>query len=203
VRQGAVTGKRPDPGDKREVSYHGPDPAGSPVCAASARHDWGMADKQLTNAEARSRITELVKESRTCMLTTIADDGRQVSRPMGLQESEFDGVLWFFSLADSGKAQQIQAQPEVNVAFANPKGNTWVSIAGAATREFDKGKAALLWTPFLEPWFPDGIETPGLTLIRVQARTAAFWDSSGLMGQAKAAMTGKAHPPRHHLVDYP
>jgi general stress protein 26 len=162
-----------------------------------------MADKQLTNAEARSRITELVKESRICMLTTTADDGRQVSRPMGLQDSEFDGVLWFFAMADSSVAKQVQTHPQVNVAFGNPKGNMWVSIAGTATPEVDKGKASLLWNPSLEPWFPDGIETPGITLIRVQAQTADFWDSSGLMGQAKAMLTGKSGPAAHHGVTYP
>jgi general stress protein 26 len=162
-----------------------------------------MADKQLTNAQARARITELVREARTCMLTTTAEDGRQVSRPMGLQESEFDGVLWFFALSDSAKTRQIRAHPQVNVAFSNPKATTWVSIAGTATQESDVGKAALLWTPFLQPWFPDGVRTPGLTLIRVRARTAEFWDSPGLMGQAKARMTGKSEPARHQEVSYP
>jgi general stress protein 26 len=162
-----------------------------------------MADRPISNAEARSRITALVKESRICMLTTTAEDGRQVSRPMGLQESEFDGVLWFLSLADSAKTRQILAHPEVNVSFTNPKASTWVSISGTATREIDTGKAALLWMPFLQPWFPDGIDTPGLALIRVQARIAEFWDSPGLMGQAKAMVTRKPDPPAHHQVDYP
>ena len=163
-----------------------------------------MADKPITNAEARARVTELVKESRICMLTTTADDGSQVSRPMGLQESEFDGVLWFFSLADADATKQVRAHPQVNVSFANPKATTWVSIAGTASQEFDKGKASLLWTPFLEPWFPDGIETPGLTLIRVQARTAEWWDPPGVMGHAKAVMTGKnAGPGVHRQVEYP
>ena len=163
-----------------------------------------MADKPITNAEARARVTELVKESRICMLTTTTDDGSQVSRPMGLQESEFDGILWFFSLADADVAKQVQAHPQVNVSFANPKATTWVSIAGTASQEFDKGKASLLWTPFLEPWFPDGIETPGLTLIRVQAAHGQWWDPPGVMGHGKAVMTGKnAGPGVHRQVGYP
>ena len=159
--------------------------------------------KQLTNAEARAKVTELVRETRVCMLTTTAEDGQQVSRPMGLQDAEFDGVLWFFTRADSALSREIQAHPRVNVAFAGSKGGTWVSIAGTATQQLDPGKAALLWTPFLEPWFPDGAETPNLALVRVQAQTASIWDSPGLMGQAKAVMTGKADPAVHHQVDYP
>ena len=48
------------------------------------------------------------------------------------------------------------------------------------------------------------IATPGLTLIRVQARTAEWWDSPGLMGHAKAVVTGKtAGPGAHRVVEYP
>ncbi|MEU5944645.1 pyridoxamine 5'-phosphate oxidase family protein [Micromonospora sp. NPDC047465] len=50
-----------------------------------------MSNEPSSAADARRRVTELVREARICMLTTIAVDGRLVSRPMGLQEAEFDG----------------------------------------------------------------------------------------------------------------
>ena len=55
------------------------------------------------------------------MLTTMTESGKHVSRPMALQEVEFDGDLWFFCYDDSAKAAQIRSQPEVNVSFANDK----------------------------------------------------------------------------------
>ncbi|MCF0095097.1 pyridoxamine 5'-phosphate oxidase family protein [Micromonospora sp. MH99] len=155
-----------------------------------------MSNDPTSIAEARTRVTELVRAARICMLTTIALDGRQVSRPMGLQEAEFDGDLWFFAYADSAKVRQIRVNPEVNVAFSDQKHNAWVSVSGTATEGFDAERAQRLWNPVLKVWFPDGLDTPGLTLIKVHASSAEYWDSPSstvvnLLGFAKAAVTGQ------------
>src|SRR6185312_7810233 len=104
-----------------------------------------MSNDPTSIAEARTRVTELVRTARICMLTTTALDGRQVSRPMGLQEAEFDGDLWFFAHADSAKVRQIRVNPEVKVAFSDQRHNAWVSISGTATEGFDRDRAEQLW----------------------------------------------------------
>ncbi|MDG4782852.1 pyridoxamine 5'-phosphate oxidase family protein [Micromonospora sp. WMMD961] len=158
-----------------------------------------MSNESTSAAESRARITELARAARICMLTTIALDGRQVSRPMGLQEIEFDGDLWFFAYTDSAKVRQLRVNPEVNVAFSDQKHHAWVSISGTATEGFDRARAEQLWSPLLKAWFPDGLDTPGLTLIKVHATSAEYWDSPSstvvnLLGYAKAAVTGR--PPK-------
>lgn len=45
------------------------------------------------------------------MLITMTEDGQHVSRPMAVQEVEFDGDLWFFTYEDSDKVRQITAAP--------------------------------------------------------------------------------------------
>lgn len=126
--------------------------------------------------QARTRVTELIRDGRICMMTTMTADGRHVSRPMGLQEAEFDGDLWFFAFSDSSKASQIRQNPQVNVAFTT-KRDAWVSVSGRAELVDDRAKAAELWNPFLKAWFPDGLDTPTLTLIKVHAESAEYWDS--------------------------
>ncbi|MEU7972804.1 pyridoxamine 5'-phosphate oxidase family protein [Micromonospora sp. NPDC049089] len=167
-----------------------------------------MSHQPSSAAEARARVTGLARAARICMLTTTALDGRQVSRPMGLQEVEFDGELWFFAYADSAKVRQLRVNPEVNVAFSDQKHNAWVSISGTATEGFDRDRAERLWNPLLKAWFPDGLETPGLTLIKVHASSAEYWDSPNstvvnLLDYARAAVTGR--PPKageNHEVTY-
>lgn len=56
----------------------------------------------------RHHITKLVSNAKVAMLTTTAAKGKQVSRPMGLQEAESDGDLWFFADDDSAKVSQIR-----------------------------------------------------------------------------------------------
>lgn len=128
------------------------------------------------DAEARAKVTELIRGGRICMFTTMTPDGRHVSRPMGLQEAEFDGDLWFFSYEDSPKIAEIRAHPQANVAFGT-KNNAWVSVSGSAEVVHDRAIAERLWSPMLMGWFPDGLDTPGLTLIRVAAESAEYWDA--------------------------
>jgi general stress protein 26 len=44
-----------------------------------------------------AKVAELVERATICMLTTMTADGRHMTRPMALQEVEFDGDLWFFA----------------------------------------------------------------------------------------------------------
>ncbi|MFR9781010.1 pyridoxamine 5'-phosphate oxidase family protein [Micromonospora sp. MS34] len=166
-----------------------------------------MSDAPTTVTDARRRVTELVRDARICLLTTTSVDGRLVSRPMALQDTEFDGDLWFFTYADSAKVRQIRVNPEVNVGFSDQRRHAWVSVAGTAQEGWDAARAERLWSPLLRPWFPDGPDTSGLTLIKVHAGSAEYWDAPGgaavnLLG-ARAAVTGR--PPRaraNHEVSY-
>ncbi|MTD14649.1 pyridoxamine 5'-phosphate oxidase [Nakamurella sp. YIM 132087] len=132
-----------------------------------------MTEKQ----DDRDTVVELVKRARSAMLTTMTPDGDHVSRPMAVQEAEFDGDLWFFADENSDKIRDITAHPRVNVALANDSKNEWTSIAGTAEIVHDRAKAEQLWSKPLETWFPDGLDTPGLTLIKVQGDTAEYWDA--------------------------
>jgi general stress protein 26 len=150
-----------------------------------------------TDQEQRDKVKELVKGAKICMLTTMTADGRHVSRPMALQDVEFDGDLWFFAYSDSDLVSQIRTNPQVNVAFSDSGQHAWISISGTAARTDDPAKAKELWNPLLKAWFPDGLETPNLTLVKVHGETAEYWEAAHssrvvtMLGYAKAAVTGK------------
>jgi general stress protein 26 len=142
----------------------------------------------------RRHLNELMSNAKVAMLTTTTAEGKQVSRPMGLQEAEFDGDLWFFAYEDSAKVTQIKATPEVNVSFSDTKHSSWTSIAGRAEIVHDHAKAEELYTATLKAWFPEGLETPGLTLIKVHADTAEYWEGPSstvafVIGTVRAAVT--------------
>ncbi|MDT9595397.1 pyridoxamine 5'-phosphate oxidase family protein [Nocardioides zeae] len=145
--------------------------------------------------EGVAKVAELVDDARIAMLTTMTADGRHVSRPMALQEVEFDGDLWFFCHDDSDKVAQLRTNPQVNVSFSDQKNSAWTSVSGAATLVEDRAKAEELWSPALEIWFPDGLETPTLGLVKVHVETAEYWSASDsrvkrLIGGLRAAVTG-------------
>ena len=153
-------------------------------------------DTPSTPEQQREKVTELVQDARICMFTTMTADGRHVSRPMALQEVEFDGDLWFFAERVSRKVAHLAAHPEVNVTVGS--GATWVSLTGDALVVDDVVKKRELWNSAVEAWFPNGPEDPGVTLIKVTGESAEYWDTPGgrvasLLSFAKAKVTGKPY----------
>ncbi|MFN8111553.1 MAG: pyridoxamine 5'-phosphate oxidase family protein, partial [Thermoleophilia bacterium] len=101
---------------------------------------------------AMRKVTELLHDHRFGMLTTTAQDGTLVSRPMTMQEVEFDGDLWFFAERESRKIAHIGANPRVNVACGS--GTDWVSVSGSATVVDDRDRVHELWNGGAQAWFP-------------------------------------------------
>lgn len=145
--------------------------------------------------ESIKKLASLIKDIRFAMFTTTEDDGSLRSRPMATQEVEFDGDIWFFTAEHSGKVEEVQDHPQVNVAYAKPEANLWVSVSGTAEFTKDRAKMEELWKPVLKAWFPKGLEDPELSLIRVRASGAEYWDAPSnklvrLAGLARALVTG-------------
>ena len=52
----------------------------------------------------------------------------------------------------------------------------FLTIEGRASLIRDRGKFAEHWTKDLDAWFKDGIDTRGLTLIKVEVQRLRYWD---------------------------
>jgi len=142
------------------------------------------------------RLAELMKEFRFVMLTTAAADGSLHSRPMTMQERDFDGDLWFFTSADAPKVWEANREHQVNVSFSDPHRNTYISASGVAHLVRDKAKIEELWKPAYKLFFPKGLADPELALLKVSIQKAEYWDSpSSFVGRtfsfAKAMVTGR------------
>ncbi|KRA74160.1 general stress protein [Lysobacter sp. Root667] len=136
------------------------------------------------NAAVR-KLAALIEDVEIAMFTTHAADGRLVSRPLGTQQVEFDGDLWFATAADSAKAREIADDPRVNVAYASRGKNVYVSVSGTASLVDDRAKIDEIWSPAMKLFFPGGKDDPQLRLIRVAVDTAEYWDGPGtLVGNA-------------------
>jgi len=150
---------------------------------------------QDSREESIKKVNDLIKEVEIAMLTTI-DGGTLRSRPMQTQEAEFDGELWFFTNSDTHKTDEIETDNRVNVSYASPAANTYVSVSGAASIVKDKEKIEELWNPILKAWFPKGLDDPTLCLLKVSVEQAEYWDATSstivqIVGFVKALVTGE------------
>lgn len=149
-----------------------------------------------TDESPNETIARLCKGIRFGMLTTVDASGTLVSRPMALQEADFDGDFWFFSERNARKAQHIAANPHVNIGLTSS--DTWLSVYGSAETVDDEAKKKELWNQGVQAWFPDGPEDPNVVLLRVRAESAEYWDTPGgrlasLLSFAKARITGQRY----------
>ena len=149
------------------------------------------------NLEARSQLWELIKDTRFAMFTTRHRNGHLHSRPMTTQNSQVDedDSLWFFMSRKSEPVEDLQVDETVNVAYANPDRDGYVSVSGTARLVDDTTRKQQLWNKAAEAWFsrPDD---PDLALVQVRITHAEFWDVKEsklvqLYEMAKAAVTGK------------
>jgi len=147
----------------------------------------------MTDDQTRT-VAELIKGQRFAFLTTTAPDGTLTSRPMALQEVEFDGDLWFFAERSSRTMSHLVAHPRVNVAAGS--GGSWVSLTGQARVVDDVTKKRELWNSAVAAWFPQGPDDGSVVLLKVEGESAEYWDSPGgrlatLISFAKAKVTGE------------
>ena len=153
-----------------------------------------------------SQIADLkskIKSIRFAMFTTTDDNGHLVSRPMTNQEMDAEGKLWFFTSTETDLWENIVAHPQVNLSFAEPADNVYVSISGRAERVVDRAKIKEMWNPAVQAWFPHGSDDPHAMLVRVVADSAEYWDSTAstmvqLYKMAKAVLTGTTPEDTEH-----
>lgn len=156
-----------------------------------------MAEDITTDANKLQRLSELIKDIHIAMMTTVDSEGRLHSRPMGYQHPKegFTGTLYFFTRQSSHKVSELEWDHEVNVSFANPKAQDYVSFAGTARLSYDRTKMDELWNPAYRAWFPDGLDDPDLALIVINPRSIEYWESPNgtaiqVLGFLRAAVSG-------------
>jgi general stress protein 26 len=135
-----------------------------------------MGDRTLAD------IAERMKDLDFCMFSTRAEGGAIAARPMSNnREVDYDGDSWFFTCEDTRLIDELAADPHVGLTFQGKAGMLglrpfFLAIEGRAELIRDKGRFAAHWTSGLDRWFEQGIDTPGLVLIRVHGERAHYWD---------------------------
>ena len=130
-----------------------------------------------TAPQEQKIIGQIIEDIGVCMLTTINHLGGLHSRPMYVQEVDEEGCLWFFTSANSNLMEEINKIPVVNVTFSAFGIDKFLSATALAYETYDQKKMKELWTPALEVWFLKGIDTPGITLLKIDLQEVEYWNS--------------------------
>lgn len=138
-------------------------------------------------------LCDLIEGIPVAMLTNVDADGNLVSRPMSPMEMDRNGALWFFIDLRHAKVEHMGA---ANLSFADPAHATFVSMSGSGQIHMDRTRITQLWTPFVRPWFPDGVDSEYLALLKFVPDSAEYWDAPNskmmrMFALAASVITGK------------
>ena len=125
--------------------------------------------------------------------------------PQLTQPQEGNGIdLIFHANTESGKTDDLQSDPDINLGFLNNSGE-WASISGKAEIVTDRGLVHKYYSPALKAWIGDlgdgkhdgGPDDPRVCVIKVNAITAQYATSKktavgGFVEFAKGVTTGEA-----------
>ena len=147
---------------------------------------------------AHDTLWKLIKDIRFGMLTHRTSTGMLHAHPLTTQNRAFDeqGELYFFISKAGELYERLLTVGEVNVSYANPDDDSYVSLSGQARVTEDHAQKQALWSPMAKAWFPGGVSDPNLALLAVRIRHAEYWDVKEskmvqLFKMAKAALTGE------------
>jgi general stress protein 26 len=152
------------------------------------------------------QLYALIDGIEIAMLTSRTAYGALVSRPMQTQARRPGTDLWFMTSIESGKIEEIVAEPQVNLAYYKDGTREYVSVSGRAEVTQDRARVHELYKPDWKAWLGDeggerngGPDDPRIALIEVKAESAYYLKSTqprlvALFNVAKAIVTGE--PPR-------
>ena len=153
------------------------------------------------NTPAHETLWKLIKDIRFGMLTHRTSTGMLHAHPLTTQNRGIDeqSELYFFIPKTGELYERLLTDGEVNVSYADPGEDSYVSLSGQARFVDDVAHKEALWTPAAQAWFPGGYADPEVALLAVRIRHAEYWDVDEskmvqLFKMAKAAVTGE--PPR-------
>lgn len=135
-----------------------------------------MADKQLSDLAGK------MKDIDFAILSTRTEGGAISGRPMSNnRDVDFDGDSYFFALDSTRTVQDIRRDPQVGLSYQAKSGLLglrpfFLTLEGRAELIQDKARFADHWNGDLERWFEQGMDTPGLTMIKVTAQRLHYWD---------------------------
>lgn len=151
--------------------------------------------KNLEGKEAMEKLKGLIDDIKVCMFCTNVANLPFKARPMATLDVDDAGNLWFFSDKASDKNDEIKDNDTVQLLYGKNASGEFLIVTGTAQLAHNKEKISELWTPMAKEWFPEGKDSPNISVIKVTPGDAHYWDTvngkvATLLKLAKASITG-------------
>jgi len=142
-----------------------------------------MSNDRASNVE---RAWELMKKIGFAMMVT-RDGDKLRARPMSAYLQRDENAIYFLTDVRRHKDDEIALNPTINLSFADPSSQKYVSLTGTAVVSNDRAKIEELFSTPAKAWW-DSAEDPNIRVLKITPDDAEFWDSPGtIISYAKMA----------------
>lgn len=129
----------------------------------------------MTKTDKLDDLFEIIEDLGIGML--VSENHNELrSRPMKAFPDERTNEIWFLTQLGSPKVIEIATDSTVNISFACPKSQKYVSVSGKASITRDPVKIDEMWSDTMALWFDCERTDPNVAAIRVMPTTAEYWD---------------------------
>jgi general stress protein 26 len=126
-------------------------------------------------------VSKAISHIDTAMLSTRASNGYVAARPMSNNgDVDYDGDNYFFAFEQSHTVEDIKRDSKIGLTFVGSKNilakRVFVAIEAVAELVRDKALFEQHWNKDIAEWADQGVNTPGLILIKAHAISIHYWD---------------------------
>ncbi|MBL4561395.1 MAG: pyridoxamine 5'-phosphate oxidase family protein [Labilibaculum sp.] len=114
----------------------------SPDAITGATYDT-IRNLQLDKKQAVEMVYNAIKDAKVFYIATVENNEARV-RPVGMV-TFFDGRIWFHIGKHKAGYQQIEKNPNIEVALTAADGNQWIRIRGKAITEDNKALTEMIF----------------------------------------------------------
>lgn len=142
--------------------------------ATKSRQDFGRTNWTLKD------VSKVLSDIDLAMLMTQTEDGQIAGRPMSNnRDVEFNCDSFFLTSDQTRMVADIERNKNVALSYCRQGTPTiFITVQGEAELIRDEKAFKKHWTPSLTRWFPRGLDSPHLILIKVHASRIHYWDGS-------------------------
>ena len=150
-----------------------------------------MADRD----DEIGKVWDLIERIGFCMFVTRVGDNLR-ARPMSAYGERIENAIYFLTDVAGKKDEEVALDENVCLAFAESRGQKYVSVSGTAEIQNDRERIKELWGTPAKAWWNNS-DDPSIRVLKVTPSFAEFWDSPGTVisyiKMAAAAVSG-SHP---------
>jgi general stress protein 26 len=142
-----------------------------------------VASSQQERKMTKMTLAEVAKamaDIDIAILSTHTEGGEIANRPMSNNgDVNYNGTSYYFTYEQARAVSDIQRDPKVALGISSEAGifseGIYVAVEGTAELIRERSAFEKHWTSELDKWFDQGIETPGIVLIKVKAKRITYW----------------------------